>query len=686
MQLMQTLQKLQLGSLHRIRRMPSLLTFLFFIVVNSGAAFSETKAYRLVIDNTVVNFSGTPVNTLSVNHDIPGPTLEFIEGQTARIEVENRLDVETSIHWHGILLPNSEDGVSHVTTPPILPHSTHVFKFPIKQSGTYWYHSHTGLQEQRGVYGAIVIYPRDYNPKADREYTVLLSDWSNENPQEILRTLKRGSSYYSFRKGSLPNWIEALRTGNLKSELSNEWGNMPPMDLSDVAYDAFLANGQKQLRLPAKPGETVKIRLVNGSAATYFYLQLANQPMKIIAADGVDVEPFEVNRTLMAIAETYDFVFKMPNEKQTIEFRATAQDVSGYTSVLIGDGPTTAAPDVVRQKLFMSHSQHMNHHEGHHMMMSDKEHPATPYNKLKSKTATTLDSGRPWREYKFVLDGDMERYLWTMNGKTLSESDSILVKKGENVRFYLTNNSMMHHPMHLHGHFFRVINKTGEYAPLKHTVDVPPFSTRVIEFAATEEKDWLFHCHVLYHMVSGMHQIVHYIDGSDEKHLNHAPSHMKEHNPWFVWGDAGVSSNFLSGHLQGSNERNDLTFDWETGWDGGPYELTPLYSRYINPNLKLFAGADIEDSKSRAIAGTQYRLPFLLETRVWVDNSGDFRFTMSRDIQFTARSMLFNEVEYNTDGNWKFRYGIDITLDKNASFVTEWHSDYGVGAGVKFKF
>ena len=236
----------------------------------NGTLFAETLEYELRIAEQELSLSGSPAKALTVNGSVPAPVLEFTEGDIARIRVVNTLEEETSIHWHGILLPNRQDGVSYLTTPPILPRSSHTFEFPLIQSGTYWYHSHTGLQEQRGVYGAIVIHPKIEKQKADREYVLVLSDWTDENPAEVLRTLKRGSHYYALKKDAMQSILGASQAGALGSYFHREIMRMPPMDISDVAYDAFLINGRAKLELEASPGELVRLRVVNASASTYF--------------------------------------------------------------------------------------------------------------------------------------------------------------------------------------------------------------------------------------------------------------------------------------------------------------------------------------------------------------------------------------------------------------------------------
>lgn len=304
-----------------------ILVFLF--VSNSSSA--EVREYNLLIRYQNVNFTGRDVEAMTINGSIPGPILRFKKGDIARIHVRNEMDVETSIHWHGILLPNLQDGVPYLTTPPVLPGTTYTYEFPIKHSGTYWYHSHTGLQEQRGVFGSIVIEPGEPGIKTDLDYVVVLSDWTDEDPDEVLRTLKSGSEYYALKKGSMQSFTGALKADALPDILRRSLMRMPPMDISDVAYDRFLVNGKPSETFVARPGQNIRLRIINAAASTYFYLQFAGGTMRVVSADGVDVQPVDIGRFLIAVAETYDVIITVP-ENGAYEFRATAFPAAGASS------------------------------------------------------------------------------------------------------------------------------------------------------------------------------------------------------------------------------------------------------------------------------------------------------------------------------------------------------------------
>ncbi len=671
------------------------MAFLLFPCSSSAAAVRE---YNLVVHYRAVNFTGKEVRSMSINDSIPGPTLRFNEGDIARIHVRNEMDVETSIHWHGLLLPNLQDGVPYLTTPPILPGTTFTYEFPVKHSGTFWYHSHTGLQEQRGVYGSIVIQPAVPAIRTDHDYVVVLSDWTDEDPDEVLRTLKRGSEYYSLKKGSMQSLFGAVRNNALGDVLKRSWMRMPPMDISDVAYDRFLVNGEPSAVFDARPGETVRLRIINASASTYFYLQFAGGDMSVISADGNDVQPVEIKRFLMAVAETYDVLITVP-DNGAYELRATAQDGSGYTSLFIGSGKRVSAPDVPKPDIYRMHGAGhgdsrgggtMHDMTGHKNMMNMpmmEARPQSPYPVLRSTVSTALPEGSPVRVETLELTGDMERYVWSINGRTLNEADMIRIKKGEHVRFVLVNKTMMHHPMHLHGHFFRVLNRHADHAPLKHTVDVPPLGSQVIEFYANEEKDWFFHCHILYHLKAGMARIVRYEDS--ELHPEIAairPKLFSEH--WYSWADVSLLTQMSDGRAIVTSTRNTFGVFWEAGWEDGEYEAELVYERYFNMFFRTFIGAEVTngEQETRGIAGIRYLLPFMVESSIWIDTERELRLVLGKEIQLTDRLSVFGEFQYDTDSKEEWEAGAGWTLNRRFSLLGKYHSEYGGGAGLMIHF
>lgn len=326
------------------------------ILLGASTLRGAVVRYELSITEKIISATGRRVKALVINDGIPGPVLRFSVGDTARIRVHNRLPKdETLLHWHGLLLPNLQDGVPNLTTPPIPAGKFRDYEFKLKHAGTYWYHSHVGLQEQRGIYGGIVVEPADpamqKGPKVDREHMVVLSDWTDEHPDDVMRTLRRGDEWYAIRKGNMQSLWGAYQAGELKEYLSREWLRMPSMDISDVAYDEFWANGLERIQLTGTVGEKIKLRIINAGASTYFYVHSATGPLTVVASDGMPVEPIPVKRLLMGMGETYDVIVTLP-EHGRYEVRASAQDGSGHASIFLGAGPEHLAPNIPKPNLY----------------------------------------------------------------------------------------------------------------------------------------------------------------------------------------------------------------------------------------------------------------------------------------------------------------------------------------------
>ncbi|HRQ87437.1 MAG TPA: multicopper oxidase domain-containing protein, partial [Bacteroidia bacterium] len=552
----------------------SILSFLFLSPLLAQADVREYDL-RIAEQRWSPDASLRPVRALTINGSLPGPTLRFREGDVARIRVHNDLKrEETSIHWHGLLLPNAQDGVPGVTTPPIKSGGSHTFEFELRHAGTYWYHSHTGLQEQQGVYGSIVVEPRGgVTERADRDEVVVLSDWTLERPEEVMRTLMSGNDWYEFKKGSIQSVLGAARAGELKAFWEREKSRMPAMDISDVAYDAFLANGQRSHASAARNGEAVRLRFINAGASTYFYLQSATGPLRIVAADGPAVKPIRVNRLLVGMAETYDVLVTVP-AKGRWELRATSQDGSGHASVWLGEGEEHPAPDIPRPNLYnmddhllaaLGDDEEVIPATDAAALSAEPERPLSPYARLRSTGPTRFAASLPQRTIPLRLTGDMERYVWSFNGKTMAEDGVIRIKRGEVLRLELVNDTMMHHPMHLHGHFFRILDSRElADAPLKHTVDLPPMSKRTVEFEADESGDWLFHCHLLYHMHMGMARVFSY----EEQGPDHMPDFGgHDADPLHFMASGSFQTHMSMGMASFMNARNDYYAMWDIGWD-----------------------------------------------------------------------------------------------------------------------
>ena len=721
--------------------MKKLLIAILFFYFSVAKAQTENYVgkkmiYDLYVNDTMVNFTGKHRMAVAINGRIPAPTLTFTEGDTAVIHVHNLMKMETSIHWHGLLFSNEQDGVPFLTTAPVEPGKVFTFTFPLIQSGTYWYHSHTMLQEQSGVYGAIVIHPAKEKVKL-KEYVLLLSDWTDQKPINILRNLKKGGEWPAIKKGAVQSYGEAIAAGYLKDKLRQEWKRMTPMDVSDVYYDKFLMHGKEvNYFKDAKPGEVVRVRIINGSASTYFTLQYAGGDMRIVSSDAINIQPLNVNKLEVAIAETYDILITVP-ENGAAELRATSWDVVGYCSAFFGNGNEIKAPDIPKLNYFkmmremnnmmsgmktmsgMGNMNNMQDMSGMNMqtadtskktntimggmegmdMMNDMPAGTFSYNQLKALNPTTLDSTRPWREVKLTLTGNMLRYVWSFDNKTLSEADLIKIKKGENVRFVLYNNTMMRHPLHLHGHFFRFLNGQGEYSPMKHTFDIKPMETVTIEFEANEEKDWFFHCHILYHMMSGMMRIVSYEGSEQNEYAKTKYKKLKrEEKRIYPWADLSLHSQgaWMEGNL--SNNKNALEFEGRVSWTGN-YETETHFLRYVgkkqffapyigidfrkNKTLPLANKFDTKDNRRVFDAGFYYMLPMLIRSEWRIDQYGRMRLQLERR-DLPLSNNMFLDLRVNTDK--EYTVGLRYMISRFASISTNYDSDYKWGMGLTFHY
>ncbi len=686
----------------------------------------QTVRYDLAIADTVVNYTGKPRKAIAINGQLPAPTLHFTEGDTAEIHVHNHMHHETSIHWHGLLLPNEQDGVPHLTTAPIKGMGTHVYRFPIRQSGTYWYHSHTMLQEQLGMYGAFVIHKKDERPAA--EEVMLLSDWSDENPHQIERSLHRATDWYGIRKGAAQSYGEGLLSGHFGTKLANEWKRMHAMDVSDVYYDRFLVNGQaEQQRARYRKGDTVRVRVINGSSSTYFWLTYAGGPLTVVASDGADVEPVTVDRLIVGVSETYDVEVTIPADGVAYELVATSEDRLGQASLWLGDGIRQLKQPLGGLDYFagmammndmmtvggnmkdMGMDMSLQQMDMNAVMYPEGNGPKTlDYAMLRSPQPTVLPD-KPFRTLHFELTGNMNRYVWTVNNRTVSESDKIAIEKGENIRIILTNNSMMRHPMHLHGHFFRVVNGQGDHAPLKNALDIMPMETDTIEFNASEGYgDWFFHCHILYHMMSGMGRIFAYEGSPPNPQLPEPKKALRkvyaDDRRFYLGAEIGIESNASDGEVVLENTR----WAWQTDWHLGPnsrkgFEVDSRLGRYLDKNQFLlafvgwewrhregghaprnwFGQANTKDDRSAAHLGIQYTLPWFIVADLRMNSRGYVRLQVARDdIPLTARLRLRGA--YNSDR--EYTLGAKYILTKYVSLSSHYDSDMGWGGGLTFTY
>ena len=566
--------------------------------------------FDLFIGETPVSITGNARTAMTINGGIPGPQLRWREGDTVTLRVKNRLKDMTSIHWHGIILPANMDGVPGLSFHGIEPDGTYVYQFKVKQNGTYWYHSHSGFQEQVGVYGPLVIDAKEPEPfKYDRDLVVMLSDWTDENPASLMKTLKKQADYYNTHKRTVGDFINDVADKGWSATVADRkmWAEMKmnPTDIADVsgATYTYLMNGQapdSNWTGTFKPGEKLRLRFINGSAMSYFDVRIPGLTMTVVAADGQYVKPVSVDEFRIATAETFDVIVEPTQEAYTLF--AQSMDRSGYArgTLAVRSGMTAPVPALDPRPLVtmadmgmagmdhgamagmgdmagMDHSkmagmgddsmqgmsgmdggamkdssgamqgmsgmdsmQGMDHSKmsmgGMSGMGEMQSHPATESNnplvdmqamstspKLDDPGMGLRDNGRkvltysdlkstfedpdgrePSRTIELHLTGHMEKFSWSFNGVKFSDAEPLKLKYGERVRIVLVNDTMMTHPIHLHGMWSDLEDENGQFLVRKHTIDMPPGSKRSYRVTADALGRWAYHCHLLYHMEMGM--------------------------------------------------------------------------------------------------------------------------------------------------------------------------------------
>ena len=498
------------------------------------------KSFDLAIDRTMVNYTGKSKVATVINGSLPAPVLHFKEGDTVTINVTNHLKEWSSIHWHGLLLPFAMDGVPGISFKGIAPGETFTYQFPILQSGTYWYHSHSGFQEQKGMMGAIVIEPRDGETiEADCDHVVMLSDWTDENPMVLLNKLKSDAGFDNYQMPTAKRFIADVRKNGWKDTVESRkmWSlmRMSPTDFTDLSAHTYtyLMNGTN----PASnwtglfnKGDKVRLRFINGSAQTIFDVRIPGLKLTVIGTDGQLVDPVTVDEFRIAVAETYDVLVEPSDDAYTIF--AQNIDRSGFTrgTLAIRDGLSAPVPALDKIQWLsmgdmmgdMSGKTTVKHASTEYSFSTDM-HVDSPRTNLDDPGVNLRDNGRrvltyadlrsighaneeqsePTREMELHLTGNMERYIWGFDGLTFQESTPVRIAKGERVRITLVNDTMMTHPMHLHGMWSDLRAENGDFQVRKHTIMVQP--AQKISFDVTgEEGRWAWHCHLLYHMESGM--------------------------------------------------------------------------------------------------------------------------------------------------------------------------------------
>ena len=547
--------------------------------------------FDLFIGETPVNITGAARTAMTINGSLPGPILRWREGDTVTLRVRNRLKEDTSIHWHGIILPANMDGVPGLSFHGIAPDGMYEYKFKVNQNGTYWYHSHSGLQEQVGVYGALVIDAKEPEPFSyDRDYVVLLSDWTDENPSRVLAKLKKQSDYYNQHKRTVGDFIDDVSEMGWSAAVADRkmWAEMKmsPTDLADVSgYTyTYLMNGQApdgNWTGIFKPGEKIRLRFINASAMTYFDVRIPGLKMTVVAADGLHVKPVSVDEFRIAVAETYDVIIE-PDSEQAYTVFAQSMDRTGYArgTLAVQEGLSAPVPSPDPRPLIamgdmgmdhgsmggmdhgnmagmdhgsmagmdhgsmqggmagMDHSQMagMDHSGMAGMAGAMQAHPAsetnnplvdmqtmTPTHKLDDPGIGLRDNGRrvltysdlrstfldpdgrePSRTIELHLTGHMEKFSWSFDGIKFSDAEPLRLKYGERVRITLVNDTMMTHPIHLHGMWSDLEDANGNFLVRKHTIDMPPGSKRSYRVTADALGRWAYHCHLLLHMEMGM--------------------------------------------------------------------------------------------------------------------------------------------------------------------------------------
>ena len=522
----------------------------------------QGQQFALSIGQTPVNITGRPRTALTVNNSLPGPLLRWREGDTVSLRVRNQLAEPTSIHWHGIILPANMDGVPGLSFAGIEPGGDYLYQFTLGQSGTYWYHSHSGLQEQAGVYGAIVIEPREPEPhRYQRDHVLLFSDWSDQAPEQLMATLKKQSDAFNYHKRTVGDFIDDVAAKGWEATVDNRlaWARMrmSPTDLADIsaATYTYLLNGQPpdgNFTCLFQPGETVRLRLINASAMSYFDFRIPGLKLTVIAADGLPVTPVTVDELRIAVAETYDVLVEVGDLPAYTLF-AQSMDRTGFARGTLARALGLQAPVPALDPRPVLSMDDMGHggmgdmdHAGmdhasmagmdHGTMSAMQHHPASetgnplvdmqtmaPRANLADPGIGLRDNGRrvltyadlrstfadpdgrqPSRDIELHLTGHMERFAWSFDGVKFSDAEPLRLRYGERVRITLVNDTMMTHPIHLHGMWSDLEDEHGRFLVRKHTVDIPPGSRRSYRVSADALGRWAYHCHLLYHMETGM--------------------------------------------------------------------------------------------------------------------------------------------------------------------------------------
>ena len=520
-----------------------------FLIFFSLSAMAET--YNLSVDKVTLDTGEFKRQAIGYNGATPGPTLRFKEGEDVTINVTNNLDVTTSIHWHGLILPYTQDGVPNISYAGIKPGETFTYNFPIVQSGTYWFHSHSGFQEPDGAYGSIVIESKGREPfKYDRDYVIQLTDAHPHSGDRIMRNLKMMPDYYNRQQETLIDFFKDSKKNGLSETMDDRkaWGSMRMMktDIEDVQGFIPLINGKTASDNWTglfKKGEKIRLRFINSSAMTYFDIKIPGLKMTVVAADGNNVQPVRVDEFRIAVAETYDVIVK-PEEDIAYSIFAASMAKSAFGRATLapregmqaniptmGDKPSLTMADMgmdhgnmdmpmkgmdhSKMKMVDGKMDHSKMKMGNSKIdpfyaagsgltpKADNDGKFLSYSDLKTQKILYKDRDAT-REIEIRLTGNMDRYIWSINGKKYEDADPIKLQYGERVRFKFVNETMMSHPMHLHGMWSILDTGADKWNPIKHTVSVAPGTTLYTETEVDAIGEWAFHCHLSYHADGGM--------------------------------------------------------------------------------------------------------------------------------------------------------------------------------------
>jgi len=580
---------------------------------------------------------------------------------------------------------------------------------------------------------------------------ILISEWTDYNPNNVHRMLHNATDWFAIKKGSTQSYIEAIKEGHFTTKVKNEFKRMLAMDVSDVYYDRFFLNGNVESQLSQfKAGDKVRLRISNAGASTYFWLNYGGGKFQVVANDGNDVEPTEVDRLIIAVSETYDIVLTIPKKNKSFAFQATSEDRINRSLLYIGEGEKQNMAPLPRLKYFegmkmmnsmmkmngdlddMGMNMSLNQMDMNVVMYPEitgasnaqlKENKENQYNSnalsdivtlnysmLKSPHNTSLPKEAPTKVLKFELTGNMNRYVWSMDNKVVSESDKILIKKGENVKMIIYNGSMMRHPMHLHGHDFRVLNGQGDNAPLKNIIDIMPMETDTLEFNANMEGDWFFHCHILYHMMSGMGRVFTYQNQAPNPLIPNPKLAQRklfgEDRKFHSMAENDFATNGNDGMVMLQNTRWSIGSEWRLGFnDMHGYESETHIGRYIGKmqwlmpfigfdwryrklekgesEKNLFGQVNTKDERRQLSLGVAYVLPMLVTFQTEVYQDGNLRLQLMReDIPLSKR--LRGEFMVNTDK--EFMLGARYIFNKNMGLRTHYDSDMGYGIGLYLNY